>query len=102
MEHLLWHYPTEFLSEKLHKFKDGRQRSSAVGRSDLVFEDETGALLLIEIKRGTSTRGAGFQVLTYATELKLQFGDRNIRKMVVANTIPQKFRPTLNELGIAW
>jgi len=89
MEDLLWDYPEKLLNEPLKQFQ--RQRVSAVGRADLIFEDRIGRLLVIELKR-TLERGAITQLLDYYGDLKGRFPERAIELMVVASRIPPERR----------
>ena len=50
MEDLVWSYPDLLLNEPLTQHK--RQQSSNVGRSDLIFRDKFGRLLVVELKKG--------------------------------------------------
>ena len=88
MQELLWRYPERFLNEPLRQF--AREASSNVGRADLIFEDQHGRLLIIEVKLGKLPRGAIDQLLDYFGMMKLKFPEKPIELMVVANEIPRE------------
>lgn len=71
MEDLLWQHTDKLLNEPLKQFR--RQARSSVGRSDLVFTDRLGGLLVIEIKRGKLERRAVDQLHDYYGSLKKEF-----------------------------
>ena len=71
MEDLLWHYPEALLHESLKQFR--RQLRSQVGIADLVFEDNVGRLLVVEVKKGKLPRGAINQLVDYLGMLKTKF-----------------------------
>jgi len=68
----------------------GWELSSPVGRSDLVFEDHHGRLLIIEVKRGKLPRGAIDQLLDYFGMMKQRYQGKPVELMVVANEIPSE------------
>lgn len=88
MQELLWQYPERFLNEPLKQV--GWESSSPVGRSDLVFEDRHGRLLIIEVKRGKLPRGAIDQLLDYFGMMKQKYPGKPVELMVVANEIPSE------------
>ena len=55
-----------------------------VGRTDLVFEDRHGRLLIVEVKRGKLPRGAIDQILDYFGMMKRKYPHRGVEMMVVA------------------
>jgi len=90
MEDLLWEHSEKLLSEHLIKFE--RQKSSSVGRSDIIFKDRIGRFLIIELKRGRLKRGAIPQLLDYYGMMKDRFPGEVVELMVVANQIPRERR----------
>ena len=86
MEDLLWNFPELLLNEPLTRHK--RQQSTNVGRSDLIFRDKFGRLLIVELKKGVLPRGALYQLEDYFGAVKLQYPETPVEKMVVANSIP--------------
>jgi hypothetical protein len=98
MEDLLWEYPEKFLFEKLQQFR--RQAVSQVGRTDLVFSDSVGRLLVVELKRGKLPRGAVEQLHDYFGMLKREFPGKPVELMVLANSIPEERRLACEHLSI--
>lgn len=90
MEDLLWNHPQKFLGEQLTQFK--RQLSSDIGRSDLIFIDRLGRLLVVEVKRGKLPREAVSQLYNYFGVVKRMYPDKVVELMVVANQIPEERR----------
>ena len=86
MEDLLWNHPEILLNEPLVQYR--RQQSTNAGRSDLIFRDKFGRLLVVELKKGVLARGALYQLEDYFGAIKLQFPETPVEKMVVANSIP--------------
>lgn len=100
MEDLLWLHPDKLLNENLKQFR--RQQVSSVGRCDLIFETRLQHLLIIELKRGKLERGAIEQLHDYYGTLKIEFPDRPVELMVVANSIPEERRLACERLNIEW
>jgi hypothetical protein len=98
MEDLLWMHPDKFFDEPLKPFR--RQPQSGVGRADLVFEDRLVRLLGVEVKRGKMMRGAIDQIHDYFGMLKDKYPDRVVEMMVVAQSIPQERKLTLDQYNI--
>jgi hypothetical protein len=99
MQELLWKYPEKFLNEPLKQF--AWETSSEVGRADLVFEDQYGRLLIVEVKRGKLPREAIGQLLDYFGMMKLRHPGKPVEMMVVAWTIPQERRLTCESRDIS-
>jgi hypothetical protein len=100
MENLLWQHPEAFLNEPLTRFV--RQPTIRVGRADLVFIDEFGALLIMELKQGTLKRQVIAQLLDYESHYRMGYPERKIRMMAVANTILPERQEGLKRLGFEW
>src|SRR6266567_3238407 len=100
MEDLLWEYPELLLNEPLVRHQ--RQAASPVSRADLVFTDQIGRLLVIEVKKGVLPRNAIPQVMDHFGSLKTKHPDRSIEMMVVANQIPSERKATLDSYHIEW
>jgi hypothetical protein len=98
MQELLWKHPEKFLNEPLKQF--AWETSSDVGRADLVFEDQYGRLLIIEVKRGKLPREAIGQLLDYFGMMKHRHPDKPVEMMVVAWTIPPERRLTCESRDI--
>jgi hypothetical protein len=97
MEDLLWNHPERFLGERLRHFR--RQDRTAVGRSDLIFEDRLGTLVIVEIKKDVERASVG-QICDYFAALKREFPLRSVELMLVANRILDERRVALERLGI--
>jgi len=90
MQDLIWQHPERFFHEPLTQF--AWELSSEVGRADLVFEDQYGRLLIIEIKRGKLLRGAMGQLQDYFGMMKNKYPEKPVEMMVIAWTIPPERR----------
>src|ERR1700733_3576634 len=97
MEDLLWEAPERFLGEALRPFR--RQDTYDVGRSDLIFEDKRGTLLIVEIKKDVERAAVG-QLCDYFGALKHQFPLRPIELILVANEILDQRRMALERQGV--
>ena len=97
MENLLWQYPEKFFNEPLKRFV--RQPTTRVGRADLVFIDERGALLVMELKRGRLKRQVMTQMVDYESHYALGCPDQTVRMMAVANEILSESQHGLKRLG---
>jgi hypothetical protein len=99
MQDLLWKYPAKFFNEPLKQF--AWEISSDVGRADIVFEDQYGRLLIVEVKRGKLPREAIGQLLDYFGMMKQRYPDKSVEMMVVAWTIPAERRLICEHRDIA-
>ena len=92
MEDLLWNYPDRFFREKLTPFR--RQPSSTIGRADLVFTDDRGDLLVVEIKIGRLGRKEMIEVMgqlrDYYGLMKNESPKKAVDLMLVAHDIPRE------------
>jgi hypothetical protein len=100
MEDLLWRCPEKFFDEPLIAFE--RQPTIRVGRADLVFIDASGALLVMELKRGILKRRVIAQLLDYESHFRMRYPDRRIRMMAVAHKIFPERQEALKRLGFEW
>ncbi len=100
MENLLWQYPEKFFNEPLKRFM--QQPTTRVGRADLVFIDERGAFLVMELKRGRLKRKVMTQMLDYESHYALGYPNQTIRMMAVANEILPESQHGLKRLGYEW
>ena len=98
MEDLLWQHTEKLLNEPLKQFR--RQARSSIGRSDLVFTDRLGRLLVIEIKRGKLERQAIDQLHDYYGSLKKEFPDQPVELMAIAHSIPDERKIACERLNI--
>jgi hypothetical protein len=90
MEDLVWAYSDSFLQKGLSQFR--RQHSTAIGRSDLIFRDQLGHILAVELKHGVLPRQAIYQLYDYYGALKAEFPTQPVELMVVANEVPRERR----------
>ncbi len=88
MEFLLWNHPEKFFDERLKQFK--RQGSWPIGRSDVIFEDAAGGLVIVEVKLNRLPRSAVFQIDEYRSAAEIQFPDKPLRLVLVANSVPEE------------
>lgn len=99
MEELIARFPSDFFPRRQLKLK-GRQESLAgVGRFDLVFTDEWGSTILMELKARPLKYEDATQVATYRDELKRN-GHKNIVMWLVSVHVPRSVREFLDNLGI--
>lgn len=100
IENLLAKYPDEFLSKHGLTAK-GQQVKLGSCYADIVFEDEKGNLTIAEIKKGILRRDALGQAMEYYGLLRKREQNKEIRLMLIANTIPDGMTAFLNEkLGV--
>ena len=100
MENLVWQHPEKFFDEPLTRFE--RQPTIRVGRADLVFVDQSGALLVMELKQGFLNRKVIAQLVDYESHYRMHYPNRNTRMMAVANKILPERQQGLNRLGFEW
>jgi len=98
MEDLLWKWPERLLNEPLKQF--GRQFRTEIARPDLIFEDQFGGLVVIEVKKGTLERAVIGQILDEFGGVKRKYEGRPVHMMVVANVIPPERRLALEQYHI--
>lgn len=101
MEELIAKYPNDFFPRKQLKLK-GRQGSfSNVGRYDLLFEDEFGTQIIMELKARPAKYEDATQVAKYYDELR-NLGNNNILMHLVATSISPSVREFLDRVGIEY
>jgi len=100
IENLLANHPEEFFP-KLRLKLEGQQVKLGTYFADIVFQDETGDTVIVEVKRGILSRDAVGQIMDYYGMLKRREPNRNIRLMLVANVIPRERIVYLKEIGIS-
>jgi hypothetical protein len=69
----------------------GVERSVATGRIDILAEDATGGLVVIELKAGTCPAGALEQALGYTSDIAIETS-RQVRTILVAADFPERIR----------
>jgi P4 family phage/plasmid primase-like protien len=101
MEELIARYPKEFFPRKDLVLK-GRQRSfSGVGRFDLLFQDEHGTNVLVELKAVPAKYDHADQLGKYRDAL-MQRGERYVLMWLVAPHIPGSVREFMDRIGIQY
>jgi hypothetical protein len=98
MEDFIKRYPASFLGEEL-KFVSQQRRLSAF-RTDLVFEDANGALLITELQVEALDRAHFYRTLEYRDLLLEENNHRRVRVMLVCNSIPERFMKLLKIHGV--
>lgn len=87
-------FPLEFLGEPLTL--DSQQLRLAGFRPDLVFRDPVGIPTIVEIQIGPLDRNHLYRVLEYRDLLRLEGGHSEVRVILVANTLPERYRSLLD------
>lgn len=73
-----------------------RQEDIASGRTDLIFEDQSGDLVLIEVKLGRIGREAARQLKRYLHDLRKD-SNRNIRGIVIGSGVMPAYEADLSK-----
>jgi hypothetical protein len=101
MEDLLALFPEDFFPNRRFVL-EGRQKSFAeVGRFDLLFKDEHGWFILMELKAHTLKYEDASQVARYFDELHAR-GHENVIMSLIAPHIPTSIRHFLDDKGIQY
>lgn len=100
MERLLRDYPEEFFGETLRLVSE--QESFPSGITDLIFQDDQGDLLVMELKHGTLLREHIAQVIDYLGDVESRYPGKHVELMVVANVIPPQRRTKLERIGVTF
>jgi predicted RNA-binding protein with PUA-like domain len=99
IENLIAKYPDEFFPNS--KFiLDGQQVRLGTCYADIIFTDQYGRKIIIEVKRGILNREASGQVIEYYGLLKQRDPEAIIELILCANTIPPERRSFLERAGI--
>lgn len=101
MEDLIAAYPERYLGESGLKLLV-RQLKVGPYRFDLLFQDRTGAKLIVEIQKGTLDREHTYKILDYYDEYKERNPKEFVEVMLVANTIPVERKQRLASRGISY
>ncbi|MDY6845363.1 MAG: endonuclease NucS [Thermodesulfobacteriota bacterium] len=98
MEKLLTLFPDELITPgvTLHS----QQEIFPSGRTDLIFHDVEGNLLVVEVKASQLSRKHIGQIVEYWPQVKQRYCDLNIRLMVIAPDIPYERRAYLEHFQI--
>ena len=99
IENLIAKYPDEFFPNS--KFVlDGQQVRLGTCYADIIFTDQYGRKIIIEVKRGILSRDSSGQVIEYYGLLKQRDPDAIVELILCANTIPPERRSFLERAGI--
>lgn len=98
IEDLLTVLTSEFLAEPVTLVE--RQMTIQGRRLDLLFEDDAGRLLLMELKRGELGREHLGQAGEYFGLLREAFPDREVRVMLVGTACSEERRRWLEHIGV--
>jgi hypothetical protein len=101
MEDLIAACPDRYLGESGLKLL-GRQLKIGPYRFDLMFQDRTGAKLIVEIQKGTLDRDHTYKILDYYDEYKERNPKEFVEVMLVANIIPAERKQRLASKGISY
>jgi hypothetical protein len=101
MEDLIARNPGHYLGESGLTLVD-RQLKVGPYRFDLIFQDRTGAKLIVEIQKGTLDRDHTYKILDYYDEYKERNPKEFVEVMLVANTIPAERKQRLLSRGISY
>ncbi|MBU1044552.1 MAG: EVE domain-containing protein [Candidatus Omnitrophica bacterium] len=89
IENLLSTYTNEFLPDRQLKLV-GQQVRLGSYRADIIFQENPGTKLIVEVKKGLFMRDAVGQIADYYGLLKQEFPEDNIKLMIAANVIPKE------------
>jgi len=98
IENLLTLFHEELISDKLTLHS--QQEIFPGGRTDLIFEDVYGKLLVVEIKAKTINRKDIGQLIEYWPKVKEKYADKELRLMIIAPEIPYDRRAYLEQFDI--
>lgn len=100
IENLLAKYPSEFFPKHKLRLK-GQQVKIGNYYADIIFKNEAGDMVIVEVKRGILRREAISQILDYYGIIRQKEPDKDIILILVANIIPRERTVFLSEkLGI--
>ncbi len=99
IENLVTKYPDEFFGDKKLGLS-GQQVNIGKLFADIIFEDEEGNKIIVEIKRGILKRDAIGQLMEYYGEYKSSHKEDNIKLVLVANVIPTRIKTSMEYFGI--
>lgn len=99
MRDLIASCPNEFFSEDLELV--GTEVSLGGKRADVVFDDKFGRRLIVEVQKGTLSRGKSGQLAEYWGRMKMERASQFIELILIANNIPSERRLFLEHIGIS-
>ncbi len=80
------------IEDGLVEFDGGRERRVVTGFIDIVAKDQSGRVVVIELKAGMCPTGALEQVLGYAEALSQEDGLTDVRTILIASDFPDRLR----------
>lgn len=98
LEEYVRDFPIEFLGEPFTL--DSQQLRLAGFRPDLVFRDPVDIPTIVEIQIGPLDRNHLYRVLEYRDLLRLKGRHSEVRVILVANTLPERYRSLLDIHGV--
>jgi hypothetical protein len=97
IEDLIAAFPEELLGERLRL--EARQKPLRHCRMDLLFRDQRGRLVIVEVKKGELTRDVLGQVGEYLGLVKHHWAEKDVRFMVFGTTITPDRRIYFETIG---
>lgn len=88
MEYLVAKYPEHFIGDKGLSLK-GQQVAFHNSRFDLLFEDRTGAFLIVELQMGVLDKYHHYRMKDYKQDLREKYPNADVELLVIANEITQ-------------
>lgn len=101
MEDLIAKFPNDFFPRKKLILKERQGTFAGVGRFDLLFEDEFGSNILMELKARPAKYKDATQIAKYKEALE-KTDSNNIIMWLVAPQIPSSVREFLDRIGIEY
>ena len=101
MENAIVANPTRFLKRKGLKLLS-RQYSIGKFRFDLLFEDQLGRKIIVEIQKGTLDRNHSFKIVDYSLKYRSMHPDEEVEVIVVANVISHERKQFFSELRCSY
>lgn len=99
MEELLAKYPEEFFPRRVLKLKGRQDTFPNIGRSDLLFEDQFGNNILMELKAVPAKLEVAEQLVKYQQAME-ETGEKNVIMWLVAPQIPKHIADFLGRFGV--
>jgi len=93
--------PTRFLKRKDLKLLF-RQYSIGKFRFDLLFEDQLGRKIIVEIQKGNLDRNHSFKIVDYSLKYRAMHPDEEVEVIIVANVISQERKQFFRELKCSY
>lgn len=99
MEELIARSPKDFFPRNNFTLIGRQESFSGIGRYDLLFQDNRGTKILMELKARPAKYRDADQLAKYYDALKMK-GEKNIILWLVATNIPHSVRELLDNIGI--